>query len=299
MEITQLKYFLEVAKTQHMTQSANKLHIAQPALTQSIHRLEKELGVPLFFRKGRNIILTEYGKYLQSKVEPIIAQLDEIPEQMRIMANLENETIHLNVLAASTIVTEAIIEYNAKRPNVNFKVLQSAESNLYDVQVKTQLYYQHDEDLTNNEFICTEKIFMAVPNIPKYRGLGSIELSALKDAPFISLLGSKELRSICDNFCHKAGFEPKIIFESDSPAAVKNMIAANMGIGFWPEFTWGSLETKDVLLLDIIEPSCHRDILIDYKENKVNSEQVLDFFNFLKEFFVRKLSESILIIGQR
>ena len=45
MEITQLKYFLEVAKTQHMTQSAQKLHIAQPALTQSIHRLEKELGV--------------------------------------------------------------------------------------------------------------------------------------------------------------------------------------------------------------------------------------------------------------
>ena len=56
MEITQMKYFLEVAKTQHMTQSANKLHIAQPALTQSIHRLENELGVPLFLHKGRNIV---------------------------------------------------------------------------------------------------------------------------------------------------------------------------------------------------------------------------------------------------
>ena len=44
---------------------------------------------------------------------------------------------------------------------------------------------------------------------------------------------------------------------------------------------------------------CHRDILIDYKENKVDSAEVLEFFNYLKEFFVKKLSESILINGQR
>ena len=299
MEITQMKYFLEVAKTQHMTQSANKLHIAQPALTQSIHRLENELGVPLFLHKGRNIVLTEYGKYLKGKLEPIVEELEAIPEQMRIMANLENETIHLNVLAASTLVTEAIIEYNSKHPNVNFKVLQNAESKLYDVQVTTRLFYQKSEELPNNEFICTENIFLAVPNVPKFRGRKAIELIELKDAPFISLLGSRELRSICDKFCHRAGFEPKIIFESDSPAAVKNMIAAKMGVGFWPEFTWGSLQTKDILFLDIVEPSCHRDILIDYKENKVDSAEVLEFFNYLKEFFVKKLSESILINGQR
>ena len=121
----------------------------------------------------------------------------------------------------------------------------------------------------------------------------------MKDASFISLLGSRELRSICDKFCHRAGFEPKIIFESDSPAAVRNMIAAKMGVGFWPEFTWGSLATKDILLLDIIEPSCHRDILIDYKENKVDCTEVVEFFEYLKAFFVRKLSESILLNGQR
>ena len=48
MELLQLEYFYAVAKTQHVTHTAEQLHIAQPALTQSIHRLEKELGVPLF-----------------------------------------------------------------------------------------------------------------------------------------------------------------------------------------------------------------------------------------------------------
>ena len=68
MEILQLKYFYALAQTQHVTRTAQQLHIAQPALTQTIHRLENELEVKLFKSSGRNIILTEYGTYLMNKI---------------------------------------------------------------------------------------------------------------------------------------------------------------------------------------------------------------------------------------
>ena len=61
MELQQLRYFDEVARTQHVTNSAKKLNVAQPALTQSIRRLERELGVTLFERVGRNVRLTWGG----------------------------------------------------------------------------------------------------------------------------------------------------------------------------------------------------------------------------------------------
>ena len=67
MEINQMRYFLEVASTQHVTRSAERLHIAQPALSKAIHNLEQELGVPLFASKGRNIVLTEYGNIFRKK----------------------------------------------------------------------------------------------------------------------------------------------------------------------------------------------------------------------------------------
>lgn len=290
MELTQIKYFLEVAESQHITKSAQKLHIAQPALSQSIHRLEKELRVPLFVPKGRNIVLTEYGKYLKQKLEPVMNELDAIPGQLQTMAKLESDTVHLNVLAASTLVTEAIIEYKKKRSEVNFQVLQSASDSLYDIGIRTKLFYQLDSE-TDSTFVCTEKIYLAVPSTHKLADKTGIRLIEAADEGFISLMGSRQLRLICDRYCQHAGFSPKIIFESDSPTAVRNMIAANMGVGFWPEFTWGKLETDKVKLIEIEDPLCRRDIIIDYKLNKTDSSVVLDFFSFFKDFCLRKAKD--------
>lgn len=288
MELTQIRYFLDVAATQHITKSAGRLHIAQPALTKSIHKLEEELGVPLFMRKGRNIVLTQYGQYLKDRLSPLINALDAVPSDLTHMAETENHTVRLSVLAASTIITQAIIEYKKQYPNINFHVLQNPENELFDIEITTNLFYNNTDENENNCFICTEKIFLAVPDIEKYRNKTSINLEEVKDEGFISLFGSKQLRNICDKFCHHAGFEPNIIFESDSPDAVKNMIGANVGIGFWPEFSWGDVNNSHVKLLEIENPICRRDILITYKSIKTNSAHCGDFYNFLKKYFERK-----------
>ena len=79
MELLQLRYFLTAAEYQHMTKAAEHLQIAQPALSQAIHRLEAELGVPLFERKSRSVELNEAGRLLQKRLIPIVSALDRIP----------------------------------------------------------------------------------------------------------------------------------------------------------------------------------------------------------------------------
>ncbi len=290
MEIMQIRYFLEAAKTKHMTNSAKNLHITQPALTQAVRRLEKDLGVPLFVARGRNVVLTEYGKYLQKKLEPLMEQLDAIPEQLKMMSALEGETIHMNVLAASGLVMEAIIEYKKEHEEILFQLQQNTESELYDIGVTTKLFYLGQDE--ENRFACGEEIYLAVPENQRYQGKESVRLAEAADEGFISLLGSREFRYICDRFCQHAGFIPRIIFESDNPSAVKNMIAANMGIGFWPEFTWGSIENERVRLLKIEEPICQRDIIIHYNRNKPDSRNVEEFYEFLTGFFENRKRRS-------
>ena len=285
MELTQIKYFLEVAQSEHVTRSAEKLHIAQPALSQSIHRLEEELNVPLFIPKGRGIMLSRYGHYLYKKLDPIMKEMESLPEEMRSMAKLEDSTIHLNVLAASTLVADAVIEYQRIDDSVHVQFKQNDQTDLYDICVTTSLFYQQPEVQNDRMYVCTEKIYLAVPNIPRFRGRKSISLRDVSDEDFISLLGSRQLRQICDKYCNSAGIKPNIVFESDSPAAVRNMIAANMGIGFWPDFSWGTLESDKVLLLEIDDPVCSRDILITYKKNKLENARTEAFYHFLTRYF--------------
>lgn len=291
MELTQLRYFLEVAKTQHVTKSAETLHVAQPALTQAIHRLENELEVPLFSSKGRNIVLTPYGKYFYEKLEPLLKSLNELPENLREMAKTENATIHLNVLAASSLVTEAIIEYQKIDDALHIQIHQNEKNDMDDIRVTTEISARTHENKTSDDsnFICTEKIFLAVPNIQEFQEKKEITFEGIKSIGqkwgFVSLLGSKHLRSICDKYCADAGIKPNIIFESDNPASVKNMIAANIGIGFWPEFSWGALDTSRVRLLKITKPNCKRDILITCKKNKAENSHVENFYKFLTGYF--------------
>lgn len=284
MELTQIKYFLEAAKSQHITNSAKKLHIAQPALTKSIHNLENELGVKLFEQKGRNIMLTASGKYLCEQYESIINKLENVNEKAKEIDKENQRTIHINVLAASTILTQAIIKYqNTHNGTTLFKLLQNTQDEMADIEISSRIYTQNENNNINNQFISEERIYLAVPNNEKYKNIISISLSDVSQEGFISLIGSKQFRHICDKFCHQAGFLPKNIFESDNTEAVKNMIAGNLGVGFWPEYSWGRIESDDIKLLEIENPICKREIIVTVNQKNRN-KYVEDFFDFFKDF---------------
>ena len=287
MELPQLRYFLDVAETEHVTRSAERLHIAQPSLTRSIHNLEEELGVPLFVPRGRNIALSEYGRYLVKKLAPLVAELDGLPELMRNIANLKNETIHLNVLAASTFLTGAIVEYKRTHPDIKFEFLQYTPEDVYDIQVATRLIPPQGDHPAENCFICHEKIFLAVPNTERFRSRTGIRLSEVMHENFISLSDARQFRNICDKLCQHMGFKPNIVFESDSPTAVRNMIASNIGIGFWPEFTWGELTGSQILPLPIEDEGFVRELVVTHRMNKTDNRSVLEFFRFLEDFYRR------------
>ena len=78
-----------------------------------------------------------------------------------------------------------------------------------------------------------------------------------------------------------AGFYPKILFESDSPGAVQNIISTGTGVAFWPEYSWGSLDAQDVVLLPITNPVCKRELMIELHERTLSSQHAEDFFDFL------------------
>ena len=256
MELQQLRYFDEVARTQHVTNSAKKLNVAQPALTQSIRRLERELGVTLFERVGRNVRLTACGDALQKRVAPLLAALDELPEELAVVAGQQRAAVHLAIESASGLAVDAIAAYRLAHPDARFVVTQEASSRRWDLRVRT--VRAESADPRARRFF--ERIGIAVP--AERASQEPLPLSDLADEPFICLAGSRTFRAVCDEACAHAGFVPRVAFESDSPAVVKNMIGLGLGVGFWPERSWGGLDDSSARLASIADAPFARTIEI-------------------------------------
>ena len=281
MDIQKLKYFYTTARLEHVTRSSEVLHISQPSLTQAIHSLESELGVPLFQRKGRKVVLTEFGVYLKQRLDVLIPEFDHLAIEMEELKQSVTKKIKLNILAASSFVINAIMEYKKENPEAIFDFEQNETKNNCDILITTNGLKNDSEKKYLHRCVKKEKIYLAVPKDSSYAKASSVELSAVRDESFIMLSNTRLFGAICSRYCSVAGFYPKVIFESDSPTAVQNIISMGAGIAFWPEYSWGKLHNENLKLVTVTEPVCERDLVVEQYERQPRSLYAEDFYNFL------------------
>lgn len=283
MELQKLRYFYTVAKFGHMTHAAEALRIAQPALTQAIKSLESEFGVPLFERRGRNIALTEYGVFLQARLETILPELDALPGELSQLKNRVNKTVRMSILAASPLIIDLVVRYRHENPDVIFDFEKRAKAHGADIVITTDGVSSAHHVSATERHIKTERIFLAVPRNSVWATRQSVALTEMAQEEFVMLSGSRPFGVTCNRFCSMAGFVPRVLFESDSLAAVQNIIGTGTGVAFWPEFSWCGMENPDVVLLPISSPYCQRDLIVEHYERPAQSPYALDFYRFLTE----------------
>ena len=127
--------------------------------------------------------------------------------------------------------------------------------------------------------------------VPAERAAGGpLALTDLEGEPFICLAGSRTFRAVCDEACAQAGFAPRVAFESDSPAVVKSMIGLGLGVGFWPERSWGSLEDSSATLTAIVDAPFARTIEIEPAHGPLSKEAAA-FHGFLVSRFEARWRE--------
>lgn len=286
MELAKLRYFYTVARHGHVTRAAEEIHIAQPALTKAIKQLEEELGAPLFYKKGRNIYLTVFGEYLKTKLEGIFFQLDSIRTELEDLKQERCNTVKLNVLAASVSVTDAVVNYKKRHPEVIFQMKRDASETDCDISVADGISDLSCLSAFEKKTVMEEEIYIAIPNDSRYAQKERIALEELREEGFVYLAGSRAFHEVCERFFIRAGFKPRISFESDSLIAIRNVIGAHAGVGFWPAYSWGK-STGEVALLPISEPKCERELVIGLHRSPVPSPSAQEFYEYLVRYMTR------------
>lgn len=281
MEIAKLKYFYAVAKLNHVTKAAEDMCISQPSLTQAIRSLETEFGVKLLQKEGRGVVLTEYGRHLRDRLDVLLPQFDNLPLEIEQLKNKVRRKVKLNILAASTFVINAIVNYRKVNPEVVFDFEQNDSAHDCDIVISTNGSNREPTANVLKRAIKEENIYLAVPKNSIYAERKSVELAEVKEENFIMLSSSRLFGVICNKICLSSGFLPKILFESDSPSAVQNIISMGIGVAFWPEHSWGNVNNDNVKLIPIVNPVCKRDLIFELNERLPKSEYAEGFYNYL------------------
>lgn len=313
-----MRYFLEVAESEHVTHSAQKLRVSQPSLTQAISRLERELGVQLFEPEGRGIRLTEAGRFYSKRIAKAVGEIDSATSELARFDEERSSIVRINVVSASNIVVDAVAEWRTQHPAAKFQIVSSETASKIepcDIEVRMQTGKTLE---AKGARLFKERIMLAVPatngdeteepdagfrdNPEKderprgeerdiaasdalANGRGeAISLAQMQNSGFIMLAGSRNISNLCLSQCAKLGFRPTIAFESDNPSVVRKMIGLGLGVGFWPEHSWGELGAG-ARLAPILEPGFVRTIEVARTRHGGSNEQADGFYSFLLQRF--------------
>ncbi len=293
MELRQIQYFMEVAKREHVTEAALELHVAQSAVSRQIFNLEKELGVDLFIREGRNVKLTRIGQMFLEHMEQAMKVIDEAQREIKEYLDPLKGTIRIGFptsLASYTLPT-TISAFREHYPQVKFQLKQGSYKELIEGVMHGELDMaligpvpKQEKNLIGTTLF-TEKIVALLPLSHPLSDRASIKLSQLREESFVMFPKGFVLREIIVNACEQLGFQPKVSFEGEDIDSIKGLVSAGLGITLIPEITLVEGFPRSTVKVPIIEPEVTRTVGVIIPKERKMLPTVKLFYEFLRDFF--------------
>ncbi|WP_428956987.1 LysR substrate-binding domain-containing protein [Streptomyces sp. cg35] len=284
MELRQLRYFLALAEECHFGRAAARLHLAQPALSQQIKQLERELGVSLFHRSTRRVEPTEAGRQLTDYARALVAEEERARVHMRELATGHAGRVSVGFIGTATydVLPQVARTVRARLPGITLdlrgellapELVEGLLGGTYDLAVVRGTVTDAELRVTP---LRSEPLVAVLPAHHPLAGRRSVPLEALADAPFV-IHPSQSRSSMYDRVlaaCERAGFRPASLTEVGETATLVVFVAAGHGVALVPRSV-RSLSLDGVTYVPLAEPESV-DLLLARRANRVSpaTEQV-------------------------
>lgn len=289
MEIFQLIQFQAVAELEHMTQAAQRLNLAQPALSRTVQNLENELGTTLFDRSGRRMKLNENGRILLRYSRQILASLQDAKNEIAARQTGAETCIRLCVHSATALIPALLTAYRQVCPDIRFEIVQrifqETEQPEYDVLIDSIV---GDEVLPRNSCILLqEHALLALPAGHPLARRESISLAEVRQEPFVSLRRDRPWARIIQKACNEVSFSPNIVAESDNPITLCDFVRCGLGACFLPSRTGLPPEEAGIALVRVADFAYARHLYLHWCYNAFLPPHVEAFRDFASAWFAR------------
>ncbi len=241
MNYNYLLYFSVLAKTEHYTTAAARLGISQPALSSAIHHLESALnGVKLFEKVGRNIRLTDAGRFYQQTVEEAITKLHGASLLLRDSKTLAPVVIRMGVVSGTLdgLLSQEIVKYTQSSKRIRFHLTESSSENLMDL-VRQEKLDMAIVDSSNRDRslhfrkLCERKFFAAVPKSHPLADRDSVSPQELVSDP--QVVFNYNVGHSFQEWTTGTPADEAVICTVDTSHAALDLVNAGLGISFIPK----------------------------------------------------------------
>ncbi|MBB6627315.1 LysR family transcriptional regulator [Nocardioides sp. KIGAM211] len=245
MELRHLRYFVAVAEERHFGRAAERLHMAQPPLSQQIRQLEDELGVTLLRRTTRRVDLTEAGAAYLHQARGILAAVDDAgAEAVRVQAGLTGRLAVGCVGSATYSLLPALaraLREELPGVDVTFRgemlVPGQVEALLAGSLDLALLRPPVDEPGLVLQPLRTERLIVALPEGHRLAGRRRIRVADLRHEDLVvhPARGRSVMHGLVTSLCREAGFVPRIRHEVAETSTLVTFVAAGLGVAVVPE----------------------------------------------------------------
>jgi DNA-binding transcriptional LysR family regulator len=247
-DVRLLSVFREVATRGSFSEAAVALSFTQPAISQQIARLERQLGTRLLIRDARGVTVTPAGEVLLRHAEAVMEQLRQAEAEVQAVAGVARPRLRVGAFpsAAASIMPPALAALRAAHPaaEVSMRVIEAPEAldalRTGELDVAMVL----DSELTPLDLaagieavpVLVDPLLVALPYSHRLAGRSSVSLADLRDEEWMvcGVGGTCADSNVILRACREAGFAPKIGFDSDDYAAIMGMVASGMGVALIP-----------------------------------------------------------------
>ncbi len=272
MEISYIHEFVVLAEVGNYMEASATLFISQSALSKHIMAIEKELGVPLFDRTTRRVVLNKYGMvFLEYARQIARLQYDYTSALISEQGNIER-TISIGSipLMAPYHITDAIVRFEQSNKGYSIRLTEGSSSELKEKlrQNQCELAFVRTGSENDDEFVripyTFDTLIAVLPADHPLAGRSSLHLEELAGERFLFLHKASILYGLCTDACRAAGFEPNVIYTGSRAENIIDLVEKGMGVSLLMKKTTGSLANPQIALVDV-SPAVETQVMMYYK----------------------------------
>lgn len=258
LTLRQIRIFLSVAKHASFSRAAEELHVTAAAVSQQIKEMEEDMGVTLFLREHRKIVLTSAGEYFLLYARRVSSTLNEAGTMMERLRGTQVKVLKIGLVStAKYFMPQMLLEFKKDYKNLKIKIEVRNRQHLVELLRDGELDIAimglppKEMDTRIESFAAHPHVFVASPLNPL---AGKVNLSpeALSDFEVISRENGSGTRAIMEGYFAEHNLSPIVGMEMSSNETIKQAVMANLGISFVSLHTIGSeLKNQQISILDI------------------------------------------------